>query len=75
MSRSFEGFGAGSGFTFQVQDKGGHTQAEIFKVTSNFLAALNKRKEIQNTNTDRTLGLYFGASNGFLQIYGTQIAK
>jgi hypothetical protein len=32
-------------------------------------------KEIQNTNSDRTLGLYFGASNGFLQIYGTQIAK
>ena len=32
-------------------------------------------KELQNTNTDRTIGLYFGASNGFLQIYGTQIAK
>jgi hypothetical protein len=32
-------------------------------------------KEIQNTNTDRTLGLYFGASNGYLEIFGTKIAK
>src|SRR6476659_8269342 len=32
-------------------------------------------KEIQNTNTSRTIGLYFGGSNGLLQIYGTQIAK
>jgi hypothetical protein len=31
-------------------------------------------KELQNTNTYRTIGLYFGESNGFLQIYGTQIA-
>jgi hypothetical protein len=31
-------------------------------------------KELQSTNTHRTIGLYFGASNGFLQIYGTQIA-
>lgn len=31
-------------------------------------------RELQNTNTDRTIGLYFGASNGFIQIYGTQIA-
>ena len=31
-------------------------------------------KELQNTGTDRTLGLYFGSSNGFVQIYGTQIA-
>jgi hypothetical protein len=32
-------------------------------------------KELTNTNTDRTIGLYFGGSNGFLQIYGTQITK
>jgi len=32
-------------------------------------------KEVQNTNTTRTLGLYFGASNGYLEIFGTQIAK
>jgi len=48
---TIQGFGAGNGFSFQLQDKGGHTQAEIFQVTNKFLAALNKRKEIQNTNT------------------------
>ena len=31
-------------------------------------------KELQNTDTYRTIGLYFGGSNGFLQVYGTQIA-
>jgi len=48
---TIQGFGAGNGFEFQLQDKGGHTPAEIYKVTSDFLAALNKRKEIQNTNS------------------------
>ncbi|MDB5007996.1 MAG: bepE 1 [Mucilaginibacter sp.] len=48
---TIQGFGAGSGFEFQLQDKGGHTPSELFKVTSDFLAALNKRPEIQNTNT------------------------
>lgn len=28
--------------------------------------------QIQQDNTHRVLGFYFGASNGFLQIYGTQ---
>jgi len=46
-----QGFSAGSGFDFQLQDKGGHTSAEMYKVMNDFLAALNKRKEIQNTNT------------------------
>ncbi|MFI5162475.1 MAG: efflux RND transporter permease subunit [Sphingobacteriales bacterium] len=46
-----QGFSAGGGFDFQLQDKGGHTSAEMYKVTQDFLAALNKRKEIQNTNT------------------------
>jgi hypothetical protein len=32
-------------------------------------------KELQSSNTDRTIGLYFGASNGFLQIFGTQMAR
>jgi hypothetical protein len=32
-------------------------------------------KQMQSTNTYRTIGLYFGASNGFVQIYGTQIAR
>lgn len=31
-------------------------------------------KQLSSTNTDRTIGLYFGSSNGFLQIFGTQIA-
>ena len=48
---TLQGFGAGNGFDFELQDKGGHTSAEIYKVTSDFLAALNKRPEIQNTNT------------------------
>lgn len=48
---TIQGFGQGSGFDFQLEDKGGHTPAEIYKVTQDFLAALNKRKEIQNTNT------------------------
>jgi HAE1 family hydrophobic/amphiphilic exporter-1 len=48
---TIQGFGAGSGFDFQLQDKGGHTMAEIYKVTNDFLTALNKRPEIQNTNT------------------------
>jgi len=32
-------------------------------------------KQLQSSNTDRTLGLYFGASNGFVQIFGTQMAR
>jgi HAE1 family hydrophobic/amphiphilic exporter-1 len=41
------GFGTSGGFTFQLQDKGGHTTAEFYQVAQTFLAALNKRKEIQ----------------------------
>ena len=48
---TIQGFGSGNGFEFQLQDKGGHTPAEIYKVTGDFLAALKKRKEIQNTQT------------------------
>jgi HAE1 family hydrophobic/amphiphilic exporter-1 len=48
---TIDGFGAGNGFEFQIQDKGGHTQEEIYKVMQDFLGALNKRPEIQNTNT------------------------
>jgi len=47
---TLQGFGAGNGFDFELQDKGGHTSAEIYKVTTEFLAALKKRPEIQNTN-------------------------
>lgn len=48
---TIQGFGIGNGFEFQLEDKGGHTPAEIYNVTQDFLAALNQRKEIQNTNT------------------------
>ncbi|MFL6408253.1 MAG: hypothetical protein ACJ71F_14475 [Nitrososphaeraceae archaeon] len=32
-------------------------------------------QQIRSTNTDRTLGLCFGASNGFLEIFGTKIKR
>ncbi|HEY8930462.1 MAG TPA: efflux RND transporter permease subunit [Mucilaginibacter sp.] len=48
---TIQGFGNGSGFEFQLEDKGGHTSAEIYKVMTDFLAELKKRPEIQNTNT------------------------
>ena len=31
---TIQGFSAGSGFDFQLQDKGGHTSAEMYKVTT-----------------------------------------
>ena len=45
------GFGQTSGFTFQLQDRGGHTTGEFFKVAQDFLAALNQRPEIQYATT------------------------
>ncbi|GAA4505871.1 efflux RND transporter permease subunit [Hymenobacter ginsengisoli] len=45
------GFGATGGFTFQLQDRGGHTTAEFYKVAQDFLAALNQRPEIQFAST------------------------
>ncbi|MBE7169037.1 MAG: efflux RND transporter permease subunit [Williamsia sp.] len=41
------GFGSTGGFSFQLEDKAGHTTAEFYKVAQNFLATLNKRPEIQ----------------------------
>ena len=41
------GFGVSGGFSFELQDKGGHTIKEFYKVSQDFLAALNKRPEIQ----------------------------
>ena len=41
------GFGTSGGFTFQLQDKGGHSTAEFYQVAQTFLANLNKRPEIQ----------------------------
>jgi HAE1 family hydrophobic/amphiphilic exporter-1 len=48
---TIQGFGSGNGFSFELQDKGGHTSNEMYKVSTDFLEALNKRKEIQNANT------------------------
>lgn len=45
------GFGASGGFTFQLQDKGGHTTAAFYKVATDFLDALNQRPEIQYAAT------------------------
>jgi len=45
------GFGVSGGFSFDLQDKEGRTPAEFYKVSQNFLAALNKRPEIQYAAT------------------------
>jgi HAE1 family hydrophobic/amphiphilic exporter-1 len=45
------GFGTSGGFTFQLEDKGGHTTAEFYKVSQTFLATLNSRPEIQYATT------------------------
>ncbi|RZK26131.1 MAG: efflux RND transporter permease subunit, partial [Hymenobacter sp.] len=45
------GFGQTSGFTFQLQDRGGHTTAEFYKVAQDYLAALSQRPEIQFATT------------------------
>ncbi len=45
------GFGISGGFTFQLQDKGGHTSEEFYKVAQKFLETLNKRPEIQYAAT------------------------
>lgn len=45
------GFGTSGGFTFQVQDKGGHSTAEFYQVAQHFLTELNKRPEIQYATT------------------------
>jgi HAE1 family hydrophobic/amphiphilic exporter-1 len=41
------GFGVSGGFTFQLQDKGGHSINEFYGVAQSFLTELNKRPEIQ----------------------------
>ncbi|MBS1580750.1 MAG: efflux RND transporter permease subunit [Bacteroidetes bacterium] len=45
------GFGISGGFTFQLQDKGGHTTDVFYKVAQDFLAALNERPEVQYATT------------------------
>jgi len=48
---TIQGFGQSGGFEFQLQDKGGHTTSEFFKVNTEFLAQLAKRPEIQYATT------------------------
>lgn len=45
------GFGISGGFSFELQDKGGHSINEFYKVAQDFLAELNKRPEIQSAFT------------------------
>ncbi|MDD4922087.1 MAG: efflux RND transporter permease subunit [Bacteroidales bacterium] len=45
------GFGSTSGFSFELQDKAGHTIDEFYKVSQDFLAALEKRSEIEYAST------------------------
>jgi len=45
------GFGISGGFSMQLQDKGGHSVQQFYKVSQDFLAALNQRPEIQNAYT------------------------
>jgi len=48
---TIQGFGQSGGFEFQLQDKGGHTTSEFFKVNTDFLEKLSKRPEIQYATT------------------------
>lgn len=48
---TISGFGTSGGFTFQIEDRGGHAISEFYGVAQNFLAELNKRSEIQYAAT------------------------
>lgn len=48
---TISGFGSTSGFSFELQDKGGHTTKEFYKVSQDFLKALEERPEIQYAST------------------------
>ncbi|EOR93021.1 RND efflux system, inner membrane transporter CmeB [Arcticibacter svalbardensis MN12-7] len=48
---TIQGFGASGGFEFQLQDKGGHSTTDFFNVSTEFLAQLAKRPEIQYATT------------------------
>lgn len=45
------GFGGTGGFSFQLQDKGGHSIQDFYEVSKKFLEALNKRPEIDYATT------------------------
>ncbi|HLP74032.1 MAG TPA: efflux RND transporter permease subunit [Bacteroidales bacterium] len=48
---TLQGFGLSGGFTLELQNTEGHTIDEFNKVAQDFLAALNKRPEIQTAYT------------------------
>lgn len=48
---TIQGFGASSGFEFQLQDKGGHSTDEFYKISTDFLAELGKQPSIQYATT------------------------
>lgn len=48
---TIQGFGQSGGFEFQLQDKGGHSTADFFKINNEFLAKLSQRPEIQYATT------------------------
>ena len=48
---TIQGFGATGGFEFQLQDRSGGDIARFSKISSDFLAALNQRPEIQFAST------------------------
>lgn len=48
---TISGFGTSGGFTFQIEDRGGHSISDFYGVAQNFLAELNKRSEIQYAAT------------------------
>jgi len=48
---TIQGFGTSGGFEFQLQDKSGGDIPKFFKVSQDFLAALNQRPEIQYAST------------------------
>ncbi len=48
---TLQGFGVSGGFSFQLQDKTGGDIAKFYKVSTDFLSALNQRPEIQYATT------------------------
>ncbi|WP_316804585.1 efflux RND transporter permease subunit [Pedobacter nototheniae] len=48
---TISGFGTSGGFTFQIEDRGGHSISQFYNVSQKFLATLNKRSEIQYAAT------------------------
>ena len=48
---TISGFGGTGGFSFQLQDKGGHSIEDFYAVSQKFLQALNKRPEIMYATT------------------------